>query len=118
MSDTLIKKGAAANFIWGIPSGLVSTTGRITNVELDRSVEDVTLDDENGETDGAIFLNPQSSGSFDCIMPTGGIEIPTMASTITIDGLTLYITGAKKRWENKGWAKYTCSFKGWDKITA
>lgn len=113
----LIKKGEAANYQWGIPSGVVTVSGRITDIRKTRSIDQEELQDENGETDGVIFLDKKSSAQVDMIIPSSFTDVE-LASSITVDGDVGFITNVEKQWERRGYAKVTLTISGWDLISA
>jgi hypothetical protein len=113
----IVKVGEAANFVWGIPSGLVTTAGRILSVNKDRACDVEELEDTDGEVDGAIFLNNKTSGSLEALVPSTFTDVE-LATALTVDGATCFTDGFKKNWERRGWAKYTINFRGWDLVTS
>lgn len=117
MADTTIKKGAAANYVWGIPSGVVTISGRITNIRASRSIDKEELQNETGETDGVVYLDPKTSATVDIIVPSSFTDIE-LASSLTIDGHVCFVEGAEKQWERRGWAKYSVTLQGWDNVPA
>ena len=117
MADTTIKKGAAANFVWGIPSGVVTVSGRITNIRVSRSIDKEELQNETGETDGVVYLDPKTGGTIDVIVPASFTDI-TLASTLTIDSHGCFVESTEKQWERRGWAKHSVTVQGWDNVSA
>jgi hypothetical protein len=113
----VIKKGQASNFEWSIPSGIVSVSGRIVSIRKNDSIDKETLQNEEGETDGVVYLDPNSSGTVEVIMPSGGAAQLSLASEITVDGATCYVESVEKSWERRGWAKMSISFHGWHAIS-
>lgn len=113
----ITKKGEAQNYVWGIPSGIITTTGRIRTISSARSVEKEPLQDEQGETDGLVYLDKQTGGTIEALIPTGFHDIE-LASSVTFDGKVCHIEKVTKNWEYRGWAKYTIEVSGYDLITA
>lgn len=113
----VIKKGQAANFEWSIPSGTVSVSGRIVSIRKNSEIDKEILQNEDGETDGIVYLDANSSGTVDVIMPVGGAEQLALASEITVDGAACFVESVEKSWERRGWAKMSISFHGWHAIS-
>ena len=72
-------KGAAAQFQWGIGDSLVTVSGRITDIRVNRTIEKETLMTTQGEVDGVVYLDQQTSGSVDVVMPSTGTSSITLA---------------------------------------
>lgn len=110
-----IKKGAAANFTWGIADGIVTASGRITNIRVARSIDKEELQNLEGETDGVVYLDAKTSATIDVIMPSSfsGLDL---ASSLTVDGQACYVENVEKQWERRGFAKYSVTVQGWDAV--
>jgi hypothetical protein len=111
----LIKVGEADNYVWGIPSGLATVSGRILSIDIDRACDVEELEDTDGEVDGAIFMNNKTTGTLEVLVPATFTDIE-LATSLEVAGFGCFVDGFKKRWEKRGWAKYTCNFRGWDLI--
>ena len=115
MDDTTIK-GAAANYVWGIPPALSPSRRITTSAPADPSIRK-SCKNETGETDGVVYLDPKTSATVDIIVPSSFTDIE-LASSLTIDGHVCFVEGAEKQWERRGWAKYSVTLQGWDNVPA
>lgn len=114
----IIKKGKADQFTWGIPSGTTTVSGRIVSVRNSRSIEKEVLQNQEGETDGVVYLDSSSSGTVEAILPEAGTETLELAANITINGKVCYVESIEKSYERRGFAKFTISYSGWDAVSA
>lgn len=114
---TPVFKGEAANFVWGIPDGLVTVSGRITSIRKSRTIDTEELQDTNGEVDGVVFLDPKTGGTIDVIIPSTFTDVE-LAASLTVDGSVCFVTQVEKQWERRGWAAYTLTISGWDAVSA
>lgn len=115
-SASVIKKGEALNFVWGIDDSIVSVSGRILSIDVERKIDREPLQTTEGETDGMVYLDPGTSGTMDILIPDSFTE-PDLASSLEVDGYDCFVETVKKRWESRGWAKYTIGFSGWDNVS-
>lgn len=112
-TTAMTKKGSAANFVWGLPSGInISTYGRIQSFSDNRTSDKELLPDSNGETDGVIYYNHRNEATLEAIIPTSGLPNVEIAETVSIttsgSSATVYlIEGCQRNWTSGAWAKVT-----------
>lgn len=107
-TSAMSKKGAAANFVWGLPDGVnVTTFGRVTSFSDKRGASKEPLHNADGETDGVIYYNHRNDGTLECIIPSSNLGTCEIATSVTIDGRAYFIEEVTKNWTSGAWAKIT-----------
>lgn len=118
-TTAMTKKGAAANFVWGLPSGVnITTYGRLQSFDDNRTSDKEALPDANGETDGVIYYNHRNEGTLEAIIPVAGLSNVEIADTVTINNTSYHIEGCKRNWTAGGWAKVTLTLVKYQLISA
>lgn len=112
-----IKKGQAANFVWGLSDGVnISTYGRVLSFDTNRTSDKEPLPDANGETDGMVYYNLRDEGTLEAIIPTSGLSGLEIATTASINNKTYLIEGFKQNWTRGAWAKVTITLAAYPAI--
>lgn len=107
-TSDMIKKGAAANFVWGLPSGInIATYGRVQSFSDNRTSDKEPLPDANGETDGVVYYNHRNEGSLEAIIKASDFPTVEIADSVTINSVAYLIEGVQKNWTAGAWAKVT-----------
>lgn len=112
-TSAMTKKGAAANFVWGLPSGInITTYGRVQTFGDDRASDKEPLPNADGETDGIVYYNHRNEGTLEAIIKANDFPTVEIADTVSIttagSTATVYlIEGVKKNWTAGAWAKIT-----------
>ena len=118
-SQNITTTGQAANFVWGLPSGVnVTTYGRVQSFRAARTSEKEPLKDANGNTDGVVYYDFGTDGTLEAILPNANLPTLEIAVDVTIDGDRYHIEGFEKNWTAGGWAKITLTLKHYDGIAA
>jgi len=107
-TSNIIKKGQAANFVWGLPNGVnITTYGRVQSFRSAATSEKEPLKDGDGNTDGVIYYDLGKDGTLEAIIPTSNLGSTEIAAEVTIDGNRYLIEGCEKNWTAGAWAKIT-----------
>ena len=118
-ASTPIKKGQAANFVWGLPDGVnISGYGRVQAFDTNRTSDKEPLPDANGETDGMVYYNLRDEGTLEAIIPTSNLSSVEIATSVTINGKSYLIEGCKETWTRGAWAKVTLTLTAYPAIAS
>ena len=116
-ASTPIKKGQAANFVWGLPDGVnISGYGRVQSFDTNRTSDKEPLPDANGETDGMVYYNLRDEGTLEAIIPTSNLSSVEIATSVSINNKTYLIEGCKQNWTRGSWAKVTLTLAAYPAI--
>ena len=111
-NDTIIKKGQAANFVWGLPNNVnITSHGRVRSFREAGTTEKEPLKDKDGNTDGVIYYDLGKDGTLEAIIPTGNLGATEIAEDVTINGTRFLIEGCEKNWTSGDWAKITLTLR-------
>ena len=118
-ASTPIKKGQAANFVWGLPDGVnISGYGRVQSFDTNRPSDKEPLPDANGETDGMVYYNLRDEGTLEAIIPASNLSSVEIATSVTINGKSYLIEGCKQNWTRGAWAKVTLTLTAYPAIAS
>lgn len=116
-ASNVIAKGAAANFCWGLPSGVnISTYGRVQSFRAARTSEKEPLKDKDGNTDGMVYYDLRKGGTLEAIIPSAGLSSAEIAGNVQINGDTYLIEEFEQNWVAGAWAKVTLTLNHYDGI--
>ncbi len=119
MPSNTIKKGQAANFVWGLPNNVnITTYGRVQSFRAARTSEKEPLKDGDGNTDGVIYYDLGNDGTLEAIIPSAGLDSIEIAQTVQVAGITFLIEGFERNWTAGAWAKVTLTLHRYDLIAA
>lgn len=118
-TTAMIKKGAAANFVWGLPSGInIETYGRVQSFGDNRASDKETLPNGDGEIDGVIYYNHRNEGTLEAIIKANDFPTVEIADSVTINSVAYLIEGVQKNWTAGAWAKVTLTLVKYQMIAA
>jgi len=113
MGNPVVK---GASYTFGIPTADVQITGLVAESATLRS--SVQVDEEGINNLGVVAAYAIGGEQYE-VNVTGKYtgNPPALASKITVQGYTLYITNVEKSWGEREWKKATITAKGYEGIT-
>lgn len=117
MPSNIIKKGQAANFVWGLPSGVnITSHGRVQSFREADTTEKEPLKDADGNTDGVVYYDMGKDGTLEAIIPASNLGDAGIAAELTVNGTRYLIEGCEKNWTAGAWAKITLTLRHYDNL--
>lgn len=117
MPNNIEKVGQAANFVWGLPSGVnITTYGRVQSFRSARTSEKEPLKNGDGNTDGVVYYDMGKDGTLEAIIPTSNLGTTEIATTVQIDSDTYLIEGCEKNWTAGAWSKISLTLRHYDNL--
>lgn len=99
-SSNVIQKGTSC--AWG--AGDVSSpvqNGIVVSASVDAQCQTDYLEDENGARIGIVIYDEIWSGTVTVVCKAGATK-PENGTSLTVDGMQLYVTGCRVEWQHKG----------------
>jgi len=96
-----IKLKAGSTVVWGTEGVSSQGYGKLHSVGVKGSSQKTPLEDENGEKDGVVYFDEEAALTFN-IRASSSATNPSIADTITADGVSGYVDDWEKKWEHKG----------------
>ena len=94
---------------WGVPSiqGDTYAEGKVISMSVETSCEQEPLPDRYGETVGLAMFDEKDNLDIEIIVEQG-TPMPAIGEALVIDGISGIVLSRSKKWENRGWMKFSC----------